>query len=365
VGCRIQERKVGEQLSVAIGKLLSEVKQKIELEELSGKVIAVDAYNTIYQFLSIIRQPDGRPLTDSKGRITSHLSGLFYRTINMVEKNVIPVFVFDGTPPALKMRTLEARGKRREEARENWEEAIRKGMIEEARTYAMASTRINKEIVEDSKKLLEYMGIACIQAPSEGEAQAAEMVKSGAVYASASQDYDSFLFGADVVIRNLTLTGRRKLPGKNIFVNVEIERIFLEDVLRNAGISRSQLIWLGMLVGTDFNEGIKGVGPMTALKIIKEKKSVEEVFAFAKEKYNIELSFDPKEVEEVFTKLDVLDIKKEDVEKMLKETSPSKEKISKFLCDEHEFSHERVEKFAEKLLAAKKSSGQKGMASWI
>ena len=352
-------------MSVAIGKLISAAKERIELEELSGKVIAVDAYNTIYQFLSIIRQPDGRPLTDSKGRVTSHLSGLFYRTISMMEKNVVPVFVFDGTPPALKMRTLEARGKRRKEARDNWEEAIRKGMIEEARMYAMASTRINKEIVDDSKKLLEYMGISYIQAPSEGEAQAAELVKKGAAYASASQDYDSFLFGADVVIRNLTLTGRRKLPGKNIFIDVEIERIFLEDLLKSAGIDREQLIWLGMLVGTDFNEGIKGVGPMTALKIVKEKKNVEEVFAFAKEKYNLELSFDPKEVEEVFTKLDVFDIGKEEVEKILKEASPSKEKMIKFLCDEHEFSQERVEKFADRLLTSKKSSGQKGISSWM
>lgn len=350
-------------MAVELGPLVSAAKETISFDNLTDKVVAIDAYNTIYQFITIIRQQNGMPLSDSHGMITSHLSGLFYRTINLLEHRITPVFVFDGMPPALKQKTIAARVSRREEEAKEWSAALEKGMLEEARRHAIGSARITKEIVASSKELLKHMGVAYIQAPGEGEAQAARMVKEKAVYASASQDYDLFLFGSDVIVRNLTITGRRKLPMKNVYVEVTPERFLLKNVLSNLGISQKQLIWLGMLVGTDFNEGIKGVGPKTALKIVKEIKTLHEVAAYVKEKYKVDFETDPAEIEAVFSKPETETVSKE-VANSMKGTRPDKEGIMRFMCGAHDFSEERVGKFADTLLRLKERTGQKSMGDW-
>ncbi|MGC8993036.1 MAG: flap endonuclease-1, partial [Thermoplasmata archaeon] len=251
--------------------------REIEMEDIRNKSIAIDGYNTLYQFLSIIRQPDGTPLMDEKGRITSHLSGLFYRTVNIMEAGIKPVYVFDGKPPELKQKTLEERNERRKISEEEWKKALDEGDVEKARLYAQASSRLTKEMVEDSKKLLDLMGVPWVQAPSEGEAQAAYMAIKGDVYASASQDYDSLLFGTPRLVRNLTITGKRKIPRKNVYKEIKPELIVLEEVLKNLGITREQLIDIGILIGTDFNEGVKNIGPKKALKYIKEYGNIENL----------------------------------------------------------------------------------------
>ncbi len=352
-------------MAVDLGKFVGEVKQRIEIEELANKRVAIDAYNTIYQFISIIRQPDGTPLFDSKNRVTSHLSGLFYRTINLMEKGVVPIYVFDGIPPSFKKRTLEARMNRRKEAYEEWQAAKEKGMIEEARSYAMASSKINKEMVDSAKELLNCMGVPYIQAPSEGEAQAASMVREGLVYAAASQDYDLFLFGSDVVVRNLTITGKRKLPGKNIYIDVEVDRILLKELLKHLGIDRRKLIWVGMLVGTDFNEGIEKVGPKTAFKIASTCKNMKEIELHIKEKYGKEFDVDPQEVEDIFMKPEVSKLDSEEFEEKIKNSVPNKSAIIKLMCDEHDFSVDRISKFTDKLLDIKHTAGQKGINNWM
>lgn len=351
-------------MAVELGPLVSEVKEQISLDDLSEKTIAVDAYNTIYQFLSIIRGPDGTPLKDSHGNVTSHLSGLFYRTINLLEHRITPIFVFDGMPPALKRRTIEARMARRKEAAEEWEKALKKGMVEEARAHAMASTRITKEIVQSSKELLGYMGIAYIQAPSEGEAQAARLTREGLVDASATQDYDIFLFGADVAVRNLTISGRRKLPKKNVFIDITPERVELKKLLSHLGLNQKQLIWLGILMGTDFNEGIGGVGPKTALKIVKGRKSLKEVVDYVNGKYKDGFEVEPEEVESIFLKPETQETSRSDIGSILKNAKANKEKMIRFMCDEHGFSQERVDKFADMLIGYRSLGGQKGIGDW-
>lgn len=352
-------------MAVDLGKLVAEVKENISISELSNKRVAIDAYNTIYQFISIIRGPDGTPLTDSKNRVTSHLSGLFYRTINLIEQGVLPIYTFDGKPHVLKQRTLEARANRRSEALAEWEKAKAAGQLEEARSYAVQSSRINKWIVDSSKELLTHMGVPYIQAPSEGEAQGARMVRDGLVYAAASQDYDLFLFGSEVIVRNLTITGKRKLPGKGIYIDVEPERIYLKKFLDNLKLKREQLIWMGMLIGTDFNEGIEKVGPKTALKIVNEHKSLKGIEGYIKEKYNKEFDVDPNEVENIFLNPDTLEMSAAELNEKIKNSVPNKSAILKFMCDEHEFSEERISKFADKLLGIKQSGGQKGINSWL
>jgi len=220
-------------MGVDLGDLFE--RKEIELSDLKGKVIAIDAFNTLYQFLSIIRQRDGTPLIDSHGEITSHLSGFLYRTTNLIEEGIKPVYVFDGTPPYLKIILLKSGNKIRAKAQEKWDEARTRGDDQEAFKHAQASSRIKGNMIEDTKRLLEYMGIAQVQAPSEGEAQASSIVNDGKAYAAGSQDYDALLFGAPVVVRNLAVTGKKKLAGKSIFVDVKPELIELGKGLKHWG----------------------------------------------------------------------------------------------------------------------------------
>jgi len=188
------------------------------LEDFRGKVLAIDAFNTLYQFLAIIRQPDGTPLQDRHGRVTSHLSGLIYRTSNFVAAGIKPVFVFDGKPPQRKARTIHARVEVKQRAEREWREAVEVGDLERARTKAMQTSRLTTEMVGQSQRLLDLLGIPWVQAPAEGEAQASAMARAGTAWGVASQDHDALLFGAPVLVKNLAITGRRKLPRKNVFV---------------------------------------------------------------------------------------------------------------------------------------------------
>ncbi|MFH1106419.1 MAG: flap endonuclease-1 [Candidatus Micrarchaeota archaeon] len=254
-----------------MGVQIADIMEKTELSfEEVPRLVAVDAFNTIYQFLSIIRQADGTPLMDSEGRITSHLSGLFYRTGNLLSKGMTPVFVFDGKPSDMKKRTIEQRAERKREAEEKLAAAREKGDLEGIRVYAQQTSRLTNEMVEESKHLLWLMGVPVVQAASEGEAQCAVMCEKGLVEAAASQDYDTLLFGTPVLVKNLTIAGRRKLPRKNSFIDVVPERIDLQANLQRLGITRKKLVWIGILAGTDFNEGVKGIGAKKALKLVRE-----------------------------------------------------------------------------------------------
>ena len=253
--------------------------REIELSALRGKTVAVDAYNTIFQFLSIIRQPDGKPLQDSQGRVTSHLSGILYRTANLIEAGIEPSFVFDGKPNELKSGTIEERIARRERAREEYEAALAEGDMKKAFSKAQQTSRMTPEILESSKELLRLMGIPVVQAPSDGEAQAAYMCGKGDVYAAASQDFDSILFGAPLLVRNLTISGRRKVPGKNIYKDVKTEIIDSGKMLEDLGVTREQLVDVCILIGTDFNPGVSGIGPKKGLKLIQKHGDLEGVIA--------------------------------------------------------------------------------------
>ncbi|MFQ6088084.1 MAG: flap endonuclease-1 [Candidatus Methanofastidiosia archaeon] len=309
----------------------------IEFSRLRGKTISIDALNTLYQFLAIIRQRDGEPLKDSKGRVTSHLSGLFYRTINLIEEGIKPVYVFDGEPPKLKRKTIKRREEEKRKARDEMERAREEGRIEDVRRFASRTLFLKEDMIRDSKELLECMGVPHVQAPSEGEAQASFMTERGDTYAAASQDFDSLLFNTPRLVRNLTITGRRKLPRKNIYVTVEPEFISLERELQNLKISREELIEIGILIGTDYNEGVSGIGPKKALKIVREKKFSD---------YGLD------ELKELFLNPKV----SEDYE--MRFSSPDYERIKNFLCSEHDFSEGRVEKAFKRLEKALKDNVQ-------
>ena len=312
-------------------------KESVNLNFFSGAKISIDAFNTIYQFLSIIRQPDGTPLKDSEGRITSHLSGLLYRISNMVDVGIKPVFVFDGEPPEFKRKEIEERVDRKLEMEEKLIAAKERGE-KDLKKYAQATARVDEYIVESSKELLGYMGIPVVQAPSEGEAQAAYMTAKGDTEYACSQDYDSLLFGSPKLGRNLAITGKRKLPGRNVYIDVKPEVIDLNKNLKRMEITREQLVDIAILVGTDYNEGIKGIGAKKAFNLIKKHGNIDDALkAIDAEIENLN------EIKEFFLNPPVTD------EYTIKFSKPDSDKIIEFLCEEHDFSRDRVEKAVEKL----------------
>jgi len=316
-------------------------KTTVDLKSLSGKSIAIDAYNALYQFLAIIRQPDGTPLKDHTGRITSHLSGLLYRTSNLVEMGIKPVYVFDGVPPALKEVEIKRRMRVKEEAAVKYEQALKAGRLEEARTYAQATSRLKDYMKEDAVRLLNLLGIPWVQAPSEGEAQAAHLAKKGDTNLCASQDFDSLLFGAPQLVRNVTISGRRKLPRKKVYIQVVPEIVELDRVLEELGVTHQQLIDIGILLGTDFNpEGVKGIGPKTALKLVKEYGSLENLLPTLEE---AKFPVVPQRIREIFLHPKVTDHYR------LAWKEPDAKGAIDFLCREKDFSEERVQKALNKM----------------
>ncbi|MEN9626459.1 MAG: hypothetical protein RL557_787 [archaeon] len=339
-------------MGLQIGEIIS--KKEISFSSLRGKTIAVDAFNALYQFLTTIRQPDGTPLQDSKGNVTSHLSGLFYRNMSLILEGVQLIYVFDGEAPALKEKTHEKRHAAKKEMREKYDRAVEEGNVEAMGKYARASTSLDEQKISESKELLAAMGIAVVQAPGEGEAQASYLVKEGIAYAVASQDYDCLMFEAPRLIQNVSLARKRKTISG--FVEVFPQMIELAKVLEELSLTQEQLICLGIITGTDYNPGgIKGLGPKKSLKIVQTYKTKEKIFealatdeAFSK--YVID--FDWKEIYE--------ELIHPRIDKRPSIIFPKRdEKKIKEILLQYEFSEERIDTQLEKLQELKKQAGQK------
>jgi flap endonuclease-1 len=312
------------------------VREKITLESFSSKVIAIDAYNAIYQFLASIRGPDGLQLSDSEGRITSHISGLLYRNINFLSLGIKPVYVFDGKPPSLKTAEIERRKQIKKDATIKYEKAMAEGNIEDARKFAQQTTSMKDGMVKESKQILSYFGIPYIDAASEGEATAAHLTNTGQAYASASQDFDSILCGAKRLIRNFTNSGRRKIPNRNTYVEIEPEIIETQKTLDALEVTREQIVDIGILIGTDFNpNGFDRIGPKTALKMIKQHSRLEDIPQIQEQLQTIEYEKIRKIfLEPVVTDVDEIVFEKVDYEGMtnyLKERSFSEDRIQSSL----------------------------------
>lgn len=340
-------------MGVAITELLKS--KEIKIADLKGKVLAVDAFNILYMFTTTIRGPDGAPLMDSKGRITSHLTGLFSRFSNLLEKGIKFVFVFDGIAPDLKKKERDRRRKLKEEAKELYEEAKQSQDIENMKKYAARSVFLTEDMIREAKLLIKAMGMPILDAPSEGEAQAAHIVKRGDAFAVLSQDADCLLNEAPRMIRNLSITARRKMPGQFSHKAAEPELIELKENLDSLKINQDQLIALAILVGTDYNYGgIKGIGPKKAIKLIKtHKENFEKIFKEAKWEEHYDFSW--KKIFEIIKEMPLTD------KYTLKFNDPNPDKIKELLVKEHDFSEERVENTLAKLEEYKKLNAQKGL----
>jgi flap endonuclease-1 len=321
----------------------------IKIAELSGKVIAIDAFNTIYQFLSTIRGPTGELLMNGRGEVTSHLSGIFYRNINLLAEDIKPVYVFDGKMHTLKAQEIQRRSKLKQKAVAQYNQALEEGRMEDAVKYGKRTSILTDTMVQESKMLLETLGIPYVQAPSDGEAAAAHLTKTGIAYTSASQDYDSILFGARKLVRNLAISGKRKIPGKSGYIDVEPEIIEYEKVLKETGLTHEQLVDVGILIGTDFNPGgFSGIGPKTAIKMIKESGRLESI-----EKIKGQLTEIPyQDIRDIFLNPEVPSTDK------LEFGTVNREEVLDFLCVQKSFSTDRVAGTLDRLKKAQESRSQ-------
>ncbi len=335
------------------------IKKDIELKELAGKKIAIDTYNILYQFLASIRSADGTLLTDSKGNITSHLQGLFSRTTKLMQYNIQLIFVFDGKPPQLKMEERERRRSLKEEALEKYEIAKDRKDITAMKKYASRTMRLTQEMIAEAKELVSALGFPIVQAPSEGEAQVACIVKQGDADYGSSQDYDALLYGIPKLVRNLSIVGKRKRGSSLAYDVIKPQLIKTHDVLNHLGLDCEQLIVLAILVGTDYNKsGIKGIGPMRALKLVKEyKKDFTNLFSSVNWKQHYDFSW-----REIYDLIASMPVKK----KYNLEFHPfDTEAIVYLLCVKHEFSIDRVKSTLEKLEKFNTQKEQKDLGDFF
>lgn len=292
---------------------------------------------------------------NSKNQITSHISGLFYRNLNLLAEGITPIYVFDGKPPELKLKEIEKRKENKEIAQEKYEQAKQEQDIDNMKKYSSQTVKITQQIIDDSKELLDVMGINIVQADSEGEAEAAMMANKNLVWASASQDYDSLLYGTPKLIRNLTLARKRKTPS-GLLIDTKIELIEFENVLNKLQINKEQLICLAILAGTDYNPGgVRGIGQKRALEIVQKYQFPVKIFDYIQNsgKYIIDFNW-----QEVFKQF-------KEFKPVTNETPPEKkydkEKLKEIMIIKHEFSKERIDTAIEKLEELEQAKKQKTM----
>jgi len=333
------------------------IKKILSLEDLRGKSLAVDAQNYLYQFLSLIRMQDGTPLQDSHGNVTSHLAGLMFRSTRLIhDYDIYLAFVFDGLPPQLKQHEIMKRREMREKATQEWQTALKAGDYATAFSKAVMTSHLTQPMIQDSKRLLQLLGIPFVQAPSEAEAQTAYMSLKGEVWAASSKDYDSLLFGAPRLLRYLTISGREFLPSKGISRPLEPELIELNKFLSNHAITREQLVDLALLIGTDFNEGLKGIGPKKALSLVKDYGKIENM---------------PSEVKEPLEAQNYLEVRrfflepKVTTDYTLRYGELQENELYHFLCDQRDFSRVRVATVIQRMKTFYANRKQAELEKWF
>jgi len=340
-----------------LGVMLTPIvkREQTSLEALKGTSFAIDASIEIHQFLALVRKRDGSLFTDSQGHVTSHLIGLLTRTSRLIaDFDMKPVFVFDGKPNPMKRRTIEMRREARKKAEVEYVEAVSQKDYAEAWSKAVMTGRVTGSVLDDSKRLLTLMGIPWLEALEDAEAQASFMAARGDVWAVGSKDYDCLLYGAPILARYLTLTGREWLPAQQRARPLIPELIRLSENLTLLGITREQLVDLAILVGTDFNQGVKGIGPKKALKIVHDYGSIEQM----PEEIRSKLTEDLNIVRQVFLKPRVLE------KYLLKRSPPDRDGLIRFLLEERGFNKQRVERLTERLTRTSEKTDA-GLENWL
>lgn len=271
---------------------------------------------------------------------------MFYRTIRLIENGIKPVYVFDGKPPQMKSGELAKRAERREDAQKALDKATEAGDVEDMNKYNRRLVKVTQDHVRESKELLKLMGVPYIEAPCEAEAQCAAMVKAGKVYATATEDMDALTFGTNILLRHLTTSEARKLP---------VQEYTYEKVIEGLELSRDEFIDLCILLGCDYCDSIKGVGPKKAIEYINKYKKIEDILEnIDTTKYTIPEDWNYQQARELFINPDVAD--PETVE--LKWTDPDEEGLVAYMCGERQFNEDRIRSGAKKLVKAKGTTTQ-------
>lgn len=313
-----------------------------------GRKVAIDASMSIYQFLIAVRS-DGAQLTDAEGETTSHLNGLFYRTIRILESGIKPVYVFDGKPPEMKSEELAKRAERRSEAEKSLEVAEEKGDQEGVEKFQRRIVKVTKHHNDECKRLLSLMGVPYVEAPCEAEAQCAALVKADLVYATATEDMDSLTYGSNVVLRHLTASEAKKLP---------IREIKLDRVLSELEIDQKQFIDMCILLGCDYCESCKGLGPKRAVSAIQNYKHIEGIIQHKDKipgKITIPDNWQYEEARKLFSEPEVLDSK--DI--ALKWQPPDEEGLVKFMVEEKSFNEDRIRNGVKRILKSRQGARNK------
>ncbi|KAL1859613.1 Elongation of fatty acids protein 2 [Diaporthe australafricana] len=321
-----------------------------EIKNQFGRKVAIDASMSIYSFLIAVRS-DGQQLMNEDGETTSHLMGMFYRTLRICDNGIKPLYVFDGAPPKLKSGELARRYQRKQEANEGLEEAKETGTAEEVEKFSRRTVRVTKEHNAECQRLLKLMGIPYLIAPTEAEAQCAVLARAGKVYAAASEDMDTLCFDSPILLRHLTFSEQRKEP---------IQEIHLDKVMDGLNMDRKQFVDLCILLGCDYLDPIPKIGPHTALKLIREhgslEKIVESIQNDKKGKYAIPDDWPYLDARDLFFEPDVRSA--DDPLCDFKWDKPDVDGLVQFLVNEKGFSEDRVRSGATRLEKDLKSSQQ-------
>ncbi|KAK1319678.1 Flap endonuclease 1-A [Acorus calamus] len=325
-----------------------------KFESYFGRKIAIDASMSIYQFLIVVGRVGSELLTNEAGDVTSHLQGMFTRTIRLLEAGLKPAYIFDGKPPDLKKQELSKRFSKREDATEDLKTAQAEGDKESIEKFSKRTVKVTKQHNDDCKRLLRLMGVPVIEAPSEAEAECAALCKNGKVYAVASEDMDSLTFGAPRFLRHLMEPSSKKIP---------VMEFEIAKVLEELDLTMDQFIDLCILCGCDYCDSIRGIGGQTALKLIRQHGSIENILEnINKERYQIPENWPYQEARRLF-KEPLVSEPNDQLE--IKWTAPDEEGLVTFLVNENGFNGERVTKAIEKIKAAKNKSSQGRLESFF
>ncbi|SBS80224.1 flap endonuclease 1, putative [Plasmodium ovale] len=341
--------------------------KEIKIENLMGRIVAIDASMSLYQFIIAIRDSEqyGNLMNES-GETTSHISGLMSRSIKLMENGLKPVYVFDGAPPDLKGSELEKRGEKRQKAEELLKKAKEEGNLEEIKKQSGRTVRVTKKQNEEAKKLLTLMGIPVVEAPCEAESQCAFLTKYNMAHATATEDADALVFGTKILIRNLNANASSN-QNKNTSKNTSkrgyiLTEINLEQVLKGLNLTMNQFIDFCILCGCDYCDTIKGIGSKTAYNLIKEFSCIENIINnIDKNKYQVPLNFKYVEARNSFINPKVL--KKEDIK--IDWNEPNIEELKNFLIKDYNFNEIRVTNYINRLLKARKVTTQRRLDNFF
>lgn len=339
-------------LAKLIADIAPQAIKENEIKNYFGRKIAIDASMVLYQFLIAVRS-EGAQLTSVSGETTSHLMGIFYRTIRLLENGIKPVYVFDGKPPEMKSGELTKRTEKREEAQKELTKATESGDTADIEKFTRRLVKVTKEHSREAKELLELMGVPYVDATSEAEAQCAALVKAGKVYAVATEDMDALTFGTNVLVRHLTFSEARKMP---------VQEIHYAKVLHGLQLTSDEFIDLCILMGCDYCDTIRGIGPKRAIELIVKHRSIENIIkTLDSSKYPIPENWLYKEARNLFKDPEIIDPETID----LKWRDPDEEGLVKYLCGERQFSEDRVRSGTKKIMKSKTTATQGRLDSFF